>query len=393
LNLLCLSPWCPYPPDNGARIRVFHLLEQLSTRHAITLVTFKGRGGDPEAAELRRLCRAVHVVEGDPFVAEPLGLHGLLSRVPRSYVQSFNGEVHRIVNQCARSVDAAVLFEMIAGVYVQSVGPLPVLVDGLELARLYDQFNGEPRQAARLRRKLTWLKAGAYARLLTARAGAVSVVSEAEKRHFERAGCDPARIAVIPNGARAADLAVSCAKQPGTVVLPGSVTYDLNLDAVRYFAGDIWPLVRRACPGARALVTGRLDGVDVRDLTHVPGLTLTGYVDDVKSVVASSRACVVPLRGGGGTRTKILEAMALGTPVVATSKGAEGLAVSPGRDILIGDSADAFAAHIVALLADDEAAARIACQARSLVAREYTWEAIAPRFEQLLLDLRVRRAD
>jgi glycosyltransferase involved in cell wall biosynthesis len=388
LNLLFLTSWCPFPPDNGARLRVFHLLEQLSGRHQIVLVTFSGRGGEPESPELERLCKAVHVVKSDPFATGRLRFRGLLSAVPRSNVQTFSPEVVAHIRQHAGSLDVLVLFGMTTAMYLGSVDRVPSIIYDVEPSVIYEQTGRETHPAYRLRRWLTWMKSRAYFRAIVQRAAAVTVVSDVEKDHFERIGCDPKRVAVVPNGAPTAHLGIDVARTPDTIVYPGSVTYSPNLDAVRYFAHEIWPRVRVARPDARFLVTGRVDGVDLSDFSRVPGVTFTGQVPDVRSLVASSRVCIVPLREGGGTRTKIIEAMALGTPVVSTSKGAEGLAVSSGRDILMADAPQAFADQVVRLLEDDRLVESISSRGRTLVAREYTWEAIAERFERVLLNAR-----
>ena len=114
------------------------------------------------------------------------------------------------------------------------------------------------------------------------------------------------------------------------------------------------------------------------------GAELTGYLNDIRPAVAQSWACVVPLRVGGGTRLKILEAMALGTPVVSTSKGAEGLAVTHGENILIADDPGDFAQAVVCLLGDESLRAKLSANGRRLVEERYSWKTCAHRLEQLL---------
>src|SRR5262249_51624534 len=139
--------------------------------------------------------------------------------------------------------------------------------------------------------------------------------------------------------------------RPGRMIYSGSVTYFANLDAVRYFAQDIFPLIRRARP-ASFVITGSTGDIDVSDLLLDGTVTFTGRVPDAAHLVAHSSVVVVPLRIGGGTRLKILEAMAVGTPVVTTRKGAEGLDVEHGENILIADSPDAFAKAVLRVLDD-----------------------------------------
>src|SRR5262249_25499669 len=133
-------------------------------------------------------------------------------------------------------------------------------------------------------------------------------------------------------------------------VFAGALTYDANLDAAAYFLAEIFPRVRRAIPDVKLKITGRHEGVDLSGLARGEGVELTGYVPDIRQVVAESWASVVPLRRGGGTRLKILESMAIGTPIVSTSKGAEGLDVLDRENIMLADEPRDFAARIVELL-------------------------------------------
>jgi len=169
-----------------------------------------------------------------------------------------------------------------------------------------------------------------------------------------------------------------------SLVFNGALTYYANADAMRFFAGEILPRIRAQRPSVMLRITGRSDGVDLTWLSADGSVALTGYLDDVRPVVAGSWACVVPLRIGGGTRLKILEAMALGTPVVATSKGAEGLDITPDQEVLIADEPAAFAAQTVCLLGDPELRQRLAANARLLVEERYGWQAIGSAFCQVV---------
>jgi glycosyltransferase involved in cell wall biosynthesis len=156
---------------------------------------------------------------------------------------------------------------------------------------------------------------------------------------------------------------------------------------VAYFLRWIWPEIRKAAPEAVFKVTGKVDGVDISRLPLDAHAQLAGYQADIRAFIANSWACVVPLRTGGGTRLKILEAMAVGTPVISTEKGAEGLAVTPGEDILIADTAADFAAQTVRLLGDPELRRRLAQNGRRLVEARYNWERIGGQFVNLVEEI------
>jgi glycosyltransferase involved in cell wall biosynthesis len=172
--------------------------------------------------------------------------------------------------------------------------------------------------------------------------------------------------------------------RPDSLVYNGALTYSANYDAMRWFLAHVFPRVKQAVPGVTLAITGSTAGVDTAGLALDDTVTLTGYVDDIRCPVAEASACVVPILQGGGTRLKILEAMALGTPVVSTSKGAEGLDVTPGHDILIADEPTEFASQVTRLLSDAALREQVASNARHLVEQRYDWQQIGRRFVGLV---------
>jgi glycosyltransferase involved in cell wall biosynthesis len=162
--------------------------------------------------------------------------------------------------------------------------------------------------------------------------------------------------------------------------------YEPNDDAVLYFCRDILPIIRRTVPGVELWIVGRDPTPAVRalasDTVHV-----SGRVDDVVPYYERSAVAIVPLRAGGGTRLKILEAMALGRPVVTTTIGCEGLDVRDNEHVLIADTAESFAARTVQLINSPELWQAIAARARELVVNQYDWDAIAGQMLRLYEEL------
>jgi glycosyltransferase involved in cell wall biosynthesis len=231
------------------------------------------------------------------------------------------------------------------------------------------------------------MKAARFEALLASRFELVTVVSEVEKGLMERLldGDGPPEIAVVPNGADPGLLRYAIPpKRHGALVFTGALTYQPNHDAVMRLCREILPVLRTRFPDATLDVTGRNDGADVSSFADVPGIHFTGYLDDIRHEVASACALVAPFRYGGGTRLKLLEAMALGTPVVTTPMGAEGLEARDGVHILLGDSSSELADRTSSLLADPSYAARIAENARELVREKYLWPDLADDFERAI---------
>jgi glycosyltransferase involved in cell wall biosynthesis len=164
----------------------------------------------------------------------------------------------------------------------------------------------------------------------------------------------------------------------------GSMDWLPNQQGVLWFARDILPIVRRSHPHASFAIVGRTPPASISALAADPLITVTGTVDDVRPWFWQSAVSVVPLLVGGGTRLKIYEAMAARVPVVSTTIGAEGLAYSNGEDVLIGDTAEAFAAHCVTLIGDAEKRRRMADLAWQFVSSNYSWETAARHFDDIL---------
>jgi polysaccharide biosynthesis protein PslH len=385
MRVLVVSSWFPNPPVNGAKLRSYHLIRELAKCHELTLLSFAedGEASEEDLGPLREACRRVEVVRGHPFKHGRLGVRGLLSPIPRSLVQTFSEGMAARVEESAASHDAAVGLQTGAALYLPARA-LPAVFEEAEVTWLRAQSGREVRLWKRARLAFTSAKYERYIRRLVAGVDRTTVVSEVERAALVRIGCDPGRVRVVPNGVAREDLCPRSTRRFPRLVYSGSMTYAANADAVRWFVSQVWPAVRRSRPDLSLVVTGSTAGVDLGELQRIGGVSFSGYVDDVKTLVAESAACVVPLRLGGGTRLKILEALALGTPVVATSKGAEGLAVTPGHDILIADRPDDFARKVVEVAGDVALTARLTGNGRALVERCYTWDTIGAALDSVL---------
>jgi glycosyltransferase involved in cell wall biosynthesis len=392
MELLFISAWFPFPQDNGSRIRVYQLLKALGKRHRVHLLAFlpaeREREYLPAAGEL---CASAQVVVRDPFWRDPRkNLSGHFSLTPRDVLRGYSAEMAGQAMELLEQVKPAC-------VIASTMEAAPYALQGAARARILEEHNFTTRwmeeryrmQGGPIRRMagwVTWQKCRRYERKLYAQFDSVSMVSEQDQRavqtNFPEYG---GRLAVIPNGVDLETRQMGLAEpQADRLVFNGSLTYAANLEAVRWFVAEALPLVRQARPGARLVVTGRTEGVDLAGVAGVEGVELSGYLDDVRPAVAGSWLAIAPLRSGGGTRLKILEAMALGTPVVATPKGAEGLAARPGEEILIAEAPGALAGLCVRLLESPALRQAMAEKGRKLVEERYGWEGIGERFCNLV---------
>lgn len=225
-----------------------------------------------------------------------------------------------------------------------------------------------------------------YEREVCLNAGHVVAVSEQDACTMRKL-FGVSRVSAIPTGVDVDGLAPPSPPPPRTtdLVFIGSMDWLPNIDGVQWFVREVLPLIRRRRPECSLAIVGRVPPPSITALAaRDPGIRVTGTVPDIRPYLWSSAVSIVPLRIGGGTRLKIYESMAGGTPVVSTAVGAEGLEVHPPEDIRIADDAADFAAACCELLADSAAAERQAAAAREMVAAEFSWVHVARCFDAIL---------
>jgi glycosyltransferase involved in cell wall biosynthesis len=389
MRVLFISRWFPYPPDNGSRIRVFNLVKQLSRHHEITLLSSaQGPVSKERLAKMESLCRSVNVVPYKGFNPNRLkALLGFFSTRPRYVVDTYSREMQALVVEVSTSssFDVVIASEIGSAPYALLLKETPCVFEDVELAVIHEQFARQRSLVPRARYKLTWWKLSRFMAKLLRQFEGCTVVSEQERNLIMGIVPNYKALAVVPNGvdleANSGDFGTP---KPDTLIYPGALTYSANFDAVEFFLRDIFPLVKARCPNTNLRITGRYDGVPIERLPLGNGTELTGYLDDIRPAVAQSWGCVVPLKVGGGTRLKILEAMALGTPVISTSKGAEGLKTTHEENILIADNPESFAQAVIRLLKDENLRTRLSTNGRRLVEEGYSWETSARQLERLL---------
>lgn len=393
MRILYLSAWFPYPPNNGAKIRSYHLLRALGTRHEVSLLSFAFDTPQPvNSAALASFCSQVEVVYSNPFQRQPastaLRFLSIDPIVTRS-LPEMTAAADRVYQRSA--FDAVIASIEVNAVYALQapVSTTKVLEEHNSLTRwMRERYEQQTSMLQRLRCWVSWQKTRAYEARLFPHFDLCTMVSrqdQQESLNLLKGRSTP--VEMIPNGVdcehNQPGLSVS---QPDTLIYNGAITYGANYDAVQYFLSEIYPLVRQQRPGVSFTITGSTEGVDRSDLPVDDSVHFSGYVDDIRPVVSRHAICVAPLREGGGTRLKILEAMALGIPIVASAKGAEGLDVVDGEHLLIANEPQAFAMTIVRLLTDGELRCRLAHNARRHVEERYDWNSIGQQFVTLIED-------
>lgn len=386
LRVLVLDEEAPWPLDSGKRIRTWNLLRRLAARHDLHLFTHGPVSADARA-ELDR--HHIRITEGAalPKSSGPrfwMRLFGnLFSKFPYSVSKHFTAQLQRqVLSACERQTFDLAHIEWVPYARYSTPGlPRAITAHNVES----DIWMRRAQHAGSwLGRKFFGMQASrmeAFERRETKSCDGVIAVSGLDAQRFLSYGAQ--NVAVVPNGVDLEYFQPAPDRPKNEVLLfVGSLDWFPNEDAVTEFAQHTLPLLRSKNRNISLRVVGRRPGEKLSLLLRgIAGVELVGEVADVRSYVAEARAVVVPLRIGGGTRIKILEAMAMGKPVISTSVGAEGLEVKDGRDLLLADSPQEFVAKIDALLAGAELEASLARNGRSIVEKLYGWDAAALKLE------------
>lgn len=387
MRLLFLSPRQCWPPQSGAKLREYHLLRALGQQADVDYAYFLDPAMPAPEPATFAFCSSVTGIPKPAMYRPGQVARGLLGPWPLPVVNYTAASMATALQELSRDSS----FDLIHLDSIHMVRYPGMLSTSSQARVVYNWHNIESEAmqrfgqtvsspSKRLYANLTARKLRALERRILREAFGHIVCSERERQQL-LALAPGARIAVVENGVDCAAFAETpAAASSGSTNAPlfvfvGSMDYYPNIDAALSFAQETWPLVRQHLPEAQLQIVGARPTAAVSALGKIEGITVTGTVPDVRPYYHGATASIVPLRTGGGTRLKILESMAAGVPVVSTTLGAEGLAVTPGKDILIAESGEPLRwVECLEMLAQSSSQAAALGQAGlQLVRQRYDW--------------------
>ncbi len=389
MRILFLSPRQCWPPLTGAKLREYYLAKSLGEETELTHVSFSDTQSGLSVAELPFCRRVVSVPRPQRYTFTKM-VRGLLGRWPLPVVNYTSDEMKASLATLFSQQD----FDLLHLESLHMAGYLPLLKQKSRAPIVFDWHNIESELMRRSRdssrsvpRKLYigWTAARLArleAQILRQAAGHI-VCSPRELQKLQAIVPD-ARIAVIENGVDPAFFGDTGAPVTGRarIVFVGSMDYHANVEAACAFVHAVWPSIRARFPDWRLTLVGSNPAPAVLALGHQPNVEVTGTVPDVRPYYRDALAAIVPLRTGGGTRLKILEAMAAGVPVISTTLGAEGLAVIPSANILIADNDEDWLPLITRMVEQPELWSSLAKAGRDLVRSRYDWQILGKSLYQ-----------
>ena len=386
MRLLMLANVMPYPAHGGVHLRVLNLLQRVARRHEVTLGCHSW--SDEEEAEVAdRVAwlaqQGIRTVTGQARAANRKhlipSLRHLFAGQPPELAQYQSTALQALVTQGqfdVLQVEETMLTPYLAWLPAGSAAMTVLTLHNVHFVQEQRIAALEPRAVGRWWRTMNARLMHHYEPSMAARFDRVITVTESDRRLM--LGLDPGlTIDVVPNGVDT--LALQPLPPPPSaraIVFVGSLAYRPCTDAAVWLVEAILPILRQRIPELELWIVGKAPPPEVLALAG-NGVHVTGHVAEVTPYYLRSAVAVVPLRAGGGSRLKILEAMALGRPVVSTTVGAEGIAARDGEEIVLADDAETFAAAVAALLADGNRARAIAAKARRFVEAHHDWDLIA----------------
>ena len=380
-----------HPTTRGGQIRTLEMLRELHKRHEVHYMAFD----DPLNPEgLKRSCEYASYSYPVPHKIVPKSspaftlklLEGLVSPIPvagaRYRSTAMRDTIAKVV--AAHDFDAKVCDFLFPSINIPDLRSWTLFQHNVESV-IWERHAQSGRTAAhRAYFALQAKRMAQWERSVCRSAAQVIAVSNTDEQLMRsRFGIE--QVSSVPTG-----VDVEYFERPESysvlydLVFVGSMDWMPNIDGMRWFLAQVFPLIRKEKPDCRLAIVGRNPSQALLEAAKDPAITVTGTVPDVRPFLWQSALSVVPLRVGGGTRLKIFEAMAAGTPVVSTTIGAEGLPVRHGETIQIADTAEQFAADCLRLLAHSQDRRKMAQQAAQLVIQNYSWEQVTKGFERLI---------
>jgi glycosyltransferase involved in cell wall biosynthesis len=389
MRILVASVQGPTPVRDGVSLRLWHLLDQLRHRHEIHVVCY-GQPVDLEGVtsttlpfrhqpgNLRRLALAARSIVDEPALVQRYRSAGLVQAVA-----DVRGR---------HDFDVTHVNALPSAFVSDALGDLPRILDAIDA---WHRSRREEVKASRFPRSFIDRGVGVpirrFERAVLPRFALTTVVAASDRDALESV-VQGARVEIVPNGVDSDYFAPpDVTRLPNLVAFHGHLGYPPNADAASFLAHDVMPLVAGAVPDARLRVIGREPPPQVRALA-AQGVEVTGEVPDIRPLLAESAVVACALRTGTGIKNKLLEAAALGLPIVATSSALGDLDLTDGRELLVRDGAAAIADGIVSLLQDQEKARTLGASARAAIVKHWTWRAAASAFEGFYEELRLSSA-
>ena len=381
MKILYLAHTCPYPPNRGDRIRCYHLLNHLSKSYELTLV-YPVFDDEHYACQeqLRQHCESIFPVPYKTVMSYLSCLRSLFSNHPLSVAYFYSGALAKIVQRLSPDVvlaDCSTMAQFALNI------SRPKILDYVDIdSKKWEYLSSLAHFPYSMIYRVESRRLSRFEQFLSEQFDHCLVTSQHEKSLLD----DSSRITVLPNGIDQQYFSTANTPNNGSIVFTGVMNYFPNTDAVLHFHRSIFPLITREVPSAQFVIAGMHPTAQIRKLAD-RYTTVTGFVPDIRVYLSKAAVCVVPLRVAMGVQNKILEAMAMGVPVVATSMANRGINATHGQEILLADDPEQFAAATIRLFHDTHLRETLRKNAKQFIEQNFRWEKNLQRLDELITEI------
>ena len=390
VKILFITSRFPYPPFRGDKIRVFNLIKELSRDHEIVLATFADPDDGQYYADLREYVTRIEAVRLNKTRAYLNCLIHPFSKTPLQVFYYRSAEMSKTVARLVEEEkpDAIHCHLIRMAPYAVAYPKIPKVLDICDSMTLnYDRFLTFRRDVIAPLYKFEKSRTAAYETTIPALFDMNTVVSTHDRDFIADLNSE-APLAILPMGVEFDYFKpTEYALEANRVAFMGTMSYFPNIDGVKWFTRDILPIVQRTLPETEFCVVGSNPVPEILKLEDDKSVTVTGFVDDVRPFVGPAAVFVCPIRAATGFNTKVIEAMAMGLPVVATPSACEGIDVTDGVNIMLADQPMDFAEAVITLLRDEPTRQAIAAAGRELVLEKYSWITAGNILRQVYKDI------
>ena len=354
MKILVLYPYVPYPIDRGTYQRTFHLLRELARVHEVSLLAIDEHGERVRHKNVfSEFCQRVEIVPFEHPAWMKLFPERVRAKTPATVLHWNIPALERMLDRMliGGDYDAVHICDIVMAQYfLEKHRDIPIVVDRSRVDLQFQLMEHRQLELPVRTRMLRWenyLKLWFYERAVARRAEFQIVCGKDDERFVRRFISPRSAVSVLPNGVDLQYFSPGASSDPRaeepTVIFCGTMDYSPNVDGLKWYFKRIHHKLRNLVPELRILIVGKKPAPEILRFAKMPEVTVTGEVSDVRPYYRRAWLQIVPLRIGGGTRLKIVESMAMGTPVVSTSIGAQGLGLCHNNEILLADSPTAFA--------------------------------------------------
>lgn len=392
VNILFIANRFPYPPYRGDKLKIYNLTKRLAEKHTLYLVTFyEDREELNDLKELQPIFKEIELVYLPKWRSILNGIPAIFSKTPLQVAYFKSSKMHRMVKKAVEHYDIDVIHtqHLRMSQYSKHIN-LPKILDLPDAFSLYFKRRNETDRPL-INRLVDTVEVG---RLVKAEAvikhyDKTLVCSREDKKYLEKLHKTD-NLDILLNGVdlNTFDVQEGHDYESAEVLLfTGNMDYAPNVDAVQYFASEMWPRIHQNYPYTRFVIAGQRPVEVVKKLADEPGIEVTGFVPDIQDMYKEASVLIAPLRFGAGTQNKVLEAMAMGVPAVCTHIGFEGLQIESGDGVIMAKEKALFIEEVDKLLASEKLRKQVGEKGLAVARSRFSWDSIAVQLEQYFKEI------